>query len=91
MNRSEAQRILGEELARFAGRRHAELAPLVEAKHIEVSEVRGASGARYQIEIQFLWDDRPGGTILVMGGIDDGGLRAFLPLTDSVLIEGPNG
>jgi hypothetical protein len=91
MNKLEAQRILGEELARFAGQRHAELAPLVKAKHIEVSEVQGASGAMYQIEIQFLWDDRPGGTIRAMGGIDDGGLRAFFPLTDCVIIQGPDG
>jgi len=50
------------------------------------SEVRGASGTAYQIEIQFFWDDKPGGTIRVAGSIDDGGIRAFVPLTDSFLV-----
>ena len=89
MDKSEAQKILGEQLARFSSRSHSELAPLVEAHHVEAYEVRGESGTTYQIEIQFFWDDRPGDTIRVMGGIDDGGIRAFVPLTDSLLITRP--
>jgi len=86
MNKSEAQKILSEQLARFSGRSHSELGPLVESQRVEACEVRGASGATYQVEIQFFWDDQPGHTIRVAGSIDDGGIRAFVPPTDSLLI-----
>jgi hypothetical protein len=76
-------------LARFDGRNHSELVPLVESQRVEAYEVRGASGTTYQIEIQFFWDDKPGDTIRVAGSIDDGGIRAFVPLTESLLITRP--
>ena len=90
MNKSEARKILSEQLARFSGRSYSEVVPLVEAQRVETYEVRGESGTRYQIEIQFFWDDRPGDTIRVMGSIDDGGFRAFVPLTDSLLTTRPD-
>jgi hypothetical protein len=54
------------------------------------SEVAGVAGTQYQVEIQFFWDDRPGGDIRVMGSIDDGGWSAFLPLCDSFIMA-PDG
>ena len=48
------------------------------------------AGREYQTEVNVLWDDRPGGNIRVIGSIDDGGLRAFAPLTDS-FIKAPDG
>lgn len=89
MDKSEAQKILSEQLARFSDRSHSGLAPLAEAEHVEAYEVRSESGTTYQIEIQFFWDDRPGDTIRVLGSIDDEGIRAFVPLTDSLLITRP--
>jgi hypothetical protein len=86
MDKAEAQKILNQQLARFSDRSHAELRPLVESQHVGAYELQGASGTIYQVEIQFFWDDKPGDTIRVMGSIDDGGIRAFLPLTDSVLV-----
>lgn len=87
MNKFEAQKILSEELARFNGRSHSELTQFVGDEHVEAYEVRAASGSAYRIEIQFFWDDRPGETIRVAGSVDDGGFRAFMPLTDSFLCE----
>ena len=87
MDTSEAEKILSEQLARFSGRSHSELAALVESRHLEAYEDRGASGTSYQVEIQFLWDGRPGGTIRILGSIDDGGIRAFFPVTDSLLVS----
>ena len=87
MDKSEAQRILSEQLARFNGRSHSELTQLVGAEHVEAYEVHAASGTAYQVEIQFFWDDQPGETIRVAGSIDDGSFRAFVPLTDSFLRE----
>jgi hypothetical protein len=87
MDKSEAHKILGEQLARFSS--YAELVPLVESARVESFEIRGASGAKYQVEIQFFWDDKHRRIIRVMGSIDDGGIRAFVPLTDSSLISPP--
>ena len=87
MDKAEAEKIITEQLARFERRSHSELKPLVEAQQAEGYEVRGVSGATYQIEINFYWDSEPGETIRVMGSIDDGGIRAYSPLTESVLVK----
>lgn len=52
----------------------------------DVEEVSGPSGVAYQLEFQIVWDGNPGGDVRVIGGIDDGGLRAFVPLTDSFIM-----
>ena len=88
MDKSEAHKILGEQLARFGS--YAELMPLVESGSGASFEICGASGAKYQVEIQFFWDDKRGQVIRIIGSIDDGGTRVFVPLTDSLLISPPN-
>jgi hypothetical protein len=90
MDKSEAQKILREQMARIGNRSHSELTSLVEAGHIELYKIHGERGTVYQVEIQFFWDDQPGNTIRIMGSVDDGGVRAVLPLTDSVLIARPS-
>jgi hypothetical protein len=87
MNKSEAHKILGEQLARFGS--HTELVPLVESRHVETLEVRGESGTAYQVEVQFFWDDVRRRIVRVVGSIDDGGIRAFVPLTETLLISPP--
>jgi hypothetical protein len=49
-------------------------------------ETAGPSGTHYQGSIQVFWDDRPNGDIRVVGSIDDGRWRAFVPLTGSFTI-----
>jgi hypothetical protein len=39
----------------------------------------------YQVEIQFVWDDRAGGNVRVLGSIDDGGWHAWVPVSRSFL------
>jgi hypothetical protein len=56
----------------------------------EVKTVIGASGVNYQIEVTLLWDSRPGENLRIIGSIDDGGWRAFVPLTDSLIMK-PDG
>ena len=51
----------------------------------DVRTVRGADGCEYQIEVEAMWDDQPGGTIRVVGLIDDGSFRPHLPLSDEFL------
>jgi hypothetical protein len=48
------------------------------------------SGTWYQGEVQVMWDDKPDGAIRVMASIDDGGCRAFVPLTDDFILA-PDG
>jgi hypothetical protein len=49
-------------------------------------EVVGASGKKYQIEYDIQWDHKPDGAIRIIGSVDDGGLRAFAPVTKSRLV-----
>jgi hypothetical protein len=87
MDKSEARKILGEQLARLGS--HTELVPLVESRHVENFQIRGASGTTYQVEVQFFWDDKLRRIVRVVGSIDDGGIRAFVPLTQTLLVSPP--
>jgi hypothetical protein len=87
MDKSEASKLLNEQLARFGS--YSEVLPLVESQGIETLELRGGSGATYQIEIQFFWDDKQSRRVRVVGSIDDGGFRAFFPLTQTLLVSPP--
>jgi hypothetical protein len=89
MNNTEAQKVLREQLALFSGHSHLELTRLVEGKRVEAYAIHTKGGKTYQVEIQFFWDDQPGNTIRILGSVDDGGIRAFSPLTESVLIPRP--
>ncbi|MGD2078654.1 MAG: hypothetical protein PVH18_09745 [Chloroflexota bacterium] len=84
MNKVEAKRIIQAELEKFRAKPYAELAKLIGAGPI-TRERTGATGKWYQIEIEAFWDAGPGGDIRVLGSIDDGGLRAFSPLTDDFI------
>ncbi len=86
----EAKQLLSEVLATEGVKPYSELKELVALEHVETFEIVGRSGTKYQVEIQYFWDDRPEGTIRIMASIDDGGLRAFVPITDSELVSPPN-
>jgi hypothetical protein len=58
---------------------------------VETRDVAGASGTEYGIEVQGFWDSRRrNGNLRVMVSIDDGGLRAFAPLTTDFIMA-PDG
>jgi len=56
------------------------------------SEKYGEGDDFYQVEMESLWDDAKGETknLRVMVAIDDGGIKAFSPLTDDFIIT-PDG
>jgi len=85
MDREEALGLLKAKLDDYRQTTYAELAFKIGA--IEVVEVTGPSGAEYQIEIMVTWDQRPHGSIRVMGAIDDGRLRAFAPLSSDLIVK----
>jgi hypothetical protein len=94
MDKTEANALLGKAVARYREKPYAELASLVEEqfrrRHTQREEIKTDKGKWYQITVNVYWDDKAKGVIRVVGAIDDGGWRAFMPLTDGFLIS-PNG
>ena len=88
MDRDEAKKLLTEELKLLAARRYDELAALI--KHDDVKTLKGPSGTTYQVESSIFWDAKPNGNLRIVASIDDGGWRAFVPLTNSLIMK-PDG
>ena len=88
MDNQEARELLAKKLADYRRLRYADL--VAKIGDIDSLEVTGPSGVDYQIEIQFTWDGKQDGDVRVMGGIDDGGWRAFAPLCDDFIMS-PDG
>lgn len=89
MDKAEAARLLTIELATFRQRRYDDLATMADLpKH--TIEVVGASGIRYYVNVVVHWDGEAGGNVRVIGTIDDGGVRAFVPMSDD-FIKAPDG
>lgn len=84
MNRSEAKTVLSAELAAYRKRSFAALLRLLEAQ--DTKKVKVTSGKTYHLEFQAVWDDAKQERLRVIGAIDDGGVRAFVPLTDGFII-----
>lgn len=85
MDREEALQLLEARLDEYRHLSYAEATAKIGSE--DVVEVTGPSGTTYQIEVQLVWDGRPHGDVRVLGAVDDGGLRAFMPLTADVLIS----
>ena len=88
MNKDEARSLLSQELSRYRELPYAELFALID--HSETFERAAPSGVTYQIEMQVFVDDISRQTLRVLGSIDDGGWRAFAPLSDSFILA-PDG
>lgn len=88
MNRAEAKSTLAGELRAFAARPYDQLVELI--SNTEVKNVLSDSGVNYQIEIDVFWESEPNQNLRIMGSIDDGGWRAFFPLTESLIMK-PDG
>ena len=89
MDKVEAKRLLQDHLQSYRRRPYHDLVTLL--GETQVAEVLGASGVPYQIEVEVQWDQHPGGSIRVLGGIDDGTFRAaFSTVCDDFLLA-PDG
>ena len=85
MNKLEAQSILDEQLAIFARQSYEELAKLVNVpKNIAV---QSPSGTKFQIEFNIFYDSGKRDNLRIIGSIDDGGWRAFMPLTKTLIMK----
>lgn len=85
MNRTQAIAILRRHLDQLEALGYDALSSRVGAN--DASEEKAETGVPYQIELSVVWDHRPNGAIRIIASIDDGGLRAFVPLTDSRLVQ----
>jgi len=90
VDEAEAKGLAAQHIERLRAMPHSELQRFV--KDEEHLEVKGESGAEYQLEVQALWDEgKPGGNLRVMVSIDDGsGWRAIKPMTSDFIIA-PDG
>lgn len=84
MTQEEAIRLLEQELEGFRREPYPDLAHRIDGGSLNYERL-GPAGKRYQVEVLFLWDSRPGGNVRVMGSIDDGGWRALMPVTRSFI------
>ncbi len=88
MDTAEAKTLLKSHLQSYRSRPYADLVRLI--GRVEVARLPGASGVEYQVEINFNWDNRTGGNVRVIGSIDNGGWRAFVPLCEDFIMA-PDG
>jgi hypothetical protein len=88
MNEEVAYTLIDAELRRLSGRAYSELIQLVGTP--ETKQVVGEDGNSYQLEIEVIRDITSGDNIRVIVSADDGGWRAFLPLTRAFLMR-PDG
>lgn len=80
--------MLAREVAALRELSYEELRALLDVQ--DTHEVAAESGTWYQVETQVWWDDKPGGDLRVRTAIDDGGWRAYIPMTDD-FIKAPDG
>lgn len=72
------------ELKPFRNKPYSELVQMINAEPITIVRI-SSNGKSYQIEIQAFWDDKPKGNLRVSAAIDDGGARAFFPITEDFI------
>ena len=88
MDKLEAAAILSRLAGEYRARSYEELKGFL-GNPVMLTEP-SPSGVEYQIEIEAVWDDAPDHNLRVLLSIDDGGLRAFVPMMDDFII-GPDG
>lgn len=90
MNSEEAKAVAAAHLATLRRRSYDELSRLV-AQSPVTTEMTGPSGATYQVQIIAVWDGPEGGDLRIMAVVDDGGWRAFVPLSAGDFIMNSSG
>jgi hypothetical protein len=88
MDKSEAKQLLLLHLQTYRDRPYGDLLALLNTP--QNAELVGASGTKYQVQVQAFWDLKPQGNLRMRGAIDDGGMRAFMPLVED-FIRAPDG
>jgi hypothetical protein len=88
MNEQVAYALIDAELRRLQGLSYSDLSALI--GKVETKELVGEDGKTYQLEIQAFWDSKKGADVRLIVAADDGGWRAFKPLTGDFMMR-PDG
>lgn len=88
MDKQAALALLDAELDRLRAEGYAQLVARIGHGPLVIERASGEKA--YQIEIECVWDGQPGGNLRLLGAVDDGGCRAFSPLTLDFVIT-PDG
>jgi hypothetical protein len=83
MDKAEAQRLLRGQIEHLRKHSYEELRERLDQE--ETFELQD-SGTTYQLEVQVFWDGRRDENLRVVVAIDEGGWRAFAPLTSDFII-----
>ena len=83
MDKSEALQVVAEWLSQFRAESYGSLVGRISQPPVTAEISR--HGTIYQLELECFWDSEPGGNVRVLASIDDGGVRAFFPLTDGFI------
>jgi hypothetical protein len=88
MDHQIAYAVLGDRLKALRKCAFQELVALI--GHPDTKAAVGEDGKIYQLETQAFWDRNKGGDVRVIVAVDNGGWRAFKPLSDSFIMA-PDG
>jgi hypothetical protein len=88
MDKKEAQQLLKGRVNQLRAISYHDLLGLLDKE--TVIAVEGVSGRRYSIETSVFWDGAKDRDLRVIVAIDDGGWRAYAPMTDDFIMA-PDG
>lgn len=88
MDHQAAYALIDDWLTELRRRSYDDLASLI--GHPQTKLGHAEDGKEYQLEAEVFWDSKKGGDLRVMVACDDGGWRAFKPLTDDFIMA-PDG
>ena len=88
MNEQIAQALINSEMRRLETLSYTHLVSMI--GKVETKELVGEDGKNYQLEIQAFWDSKKGDNVRLIVAVDDGGWRAYKPLTDGFIMR-PDG
>lgn len=87
MNATVAKELLAQELELLEAQEYRDVAEMIDSSVVKTRV--GRDGKGYQIEIQAFWDSKPKGDVRLICSVDDGGLRAFAPISNGILKKKP--
>jgi hypothetical protein len=82
-DKEEARALLKEHLKQYEAMSFDQLRAKLSDETQHCVTVCGSSGEEYQIEVDAIWEENQ---VRLIGGIDDGRLRAFHPLCEEIFI-----
>ena len=90
MDRSDAEKELQRIIQEYRSKDYGYWRGLMDRDEVITFDFRNEKNNWYQVEIHAFYDSKQDRTIRVIFSIDDGGWSAFVPLSDSFIINPQN-